>query len=134
MNPFEVLDVGWDADKAALVKAQARALKARKHAPQVIAEAFRALMDEDARVLAAFIQTQWGRAEPVVLPVVPEQEPEPLPPYPDVPFQELLAELDRKIAEDEAAAARIAPPGPARGLPVPAQLLLSLERVRRADC
>lgn len=130
MNPCSVLDVAWDADKATIVKAQARALKARRHSAQVIAEACRALMDDETRLLAGFCQPPWGQPEPIEIPPEVDELPGPLPAYPMEDFEALRTELVHRMACDEQEARNLPGLADLGPLPVPAQLVFSLEAIR----
>jgi hypothetical protein len=60
MNPYEVLNVPPGADNAAIVRAMAQALQARRHDAATLAEAQRALLTPERRLLADFCLPVFG--------------------------------------------------------------------------
>jgi hypothetical protein len=114
MNPYEILDVPPGSDNGTIVKAAARALKERRHAPGTLAAAQRALLEPSQRAFADF--TLPVMPVPKRLKVPPEPpEPGPLPTWPPEDFVVLASQLEAEIKADELEAAAIVasqPPAP----------------------
>ena len=107
MNPYAILGVPPGADSATVARAMAAAMKARRHPPQVLAEAQRVLLSAERRLLADFLLPVLPAPRRLVVP--PEPGPPPaLPPWPHEDLGALLAATRAAVALDEAAAAAVA--------------------------
>jgi hypothetical protein len=69
-NPYEILNVSQNAEKAEIMKAQMMAMKEKKHSLQAIQVATRQLLDPAKRLAADFMfPTKMKSKRPQLIPV-----------------------------------------------------------------
>jgi hypothetical protein len=107
VNPYTILEVPPGADNATVTRAMATALKARKHPPQVLAEAQRMLLSPERRMLADFMLPLLPAPHRLGVPPEPPLPPE-LPPWPHEDYAELARAAGEAIARDVAEAQAVA--------------------------
>lgn len=107
MNPYTILDVTPGADNATVARAMASAMKARKHPPQVLAEAQRMLLSAERRLLADFLLPVLPAPHRLAVPPEPPLPPA-LPPWPQENHAELARAAREAIARDTAEAQAVA--------------------------